>query len=93
MENAQIIPLVLISSLVKFLEYYSYILVARILLTWFSNLDWAQQIMGFISPITDPYINLFRFVPPVGMFDLSSMVAILTLQLAIIPAVAALALL
>jgi YggT family protein len=61
---------------------YLAIIVVRLLLTWFPNIDWMQQIVGFLSPITDPYLNLFRFIPPVGGLDLSPMLAILALQFA-----------
>ena len=61
---------------------YLAIIVVRLLLTWFPNIDWMQRIVGFLSPITDPYLNLFRFVPPVGGLDLSPMLAILALQFA-----------
>ena len=81
MDNTLIAPL-LIASISKFLEYYLYILFARLLLTWFPNIDWMQQIVGFLSPITDPYLNLFRFVPPIGTIDLSPIIAIFALQFA-----------
>jgi YggT family protein len=61
---------------------YLSIIIVRLLLTWFPNIDWMQQIVGFLSPITDPYLNLFRFIPPVGGLDLSPMLAILALQFA-----------
>ena len=81
MDNAAIAPLLFV-SISKFLEYYSYILFVRLLLTWFPNIDWMQQIVGFLSPITDPYLNLFRFVPPIGTIDLSPIIAIFALQFA-----------
>lgn len=59
---------------------YLAIIVVRLLLTWFPNIGWMQQIVGFLSPITDPYLNLFRFIPPVGGLDLSPMLAIFALQ-------------
>ena len=81
MDNNAIAPL-LIVSIAKFLEYYLYILFVRLLLTWFPNIDWMQQIVGFLSPVTDPYLNLFRFVPPIGQIDLSPIIAIFALQFA-----------
>jgi YggT family protein len=81
MDNNAIAPLLIVSVL-KFLEYYLYILFARLLLTWFPNIDWMQQIVGFLSPVTDPYLNLFRFVPPIGPIDLSPIIAIFALQFA-----------
>jgi YggT family protein len=64
------------------LSTYLFIIFVRLLLTWFPDIDWMQQIVGFLSPITDPYLNLFRFVPPVGSLDLSPILAIFALQIA-----------
>jgi YggT family protein len=79
MNNAAIAEL-LIVSFSKFLFYYWVIVIVRGLLTWFPNIDWMQQILGVLSPVTDPYLNLFRFIPPIGPFDLSFVVALLALQ-------------
>ena len=66
----------------RFLAIYSVILFARILLTWFPNLDWSNPILSTVSAITDPYLNVFRgLIPPIGGLDLSALVAILLLQL------------
>jgi YggT family protein len=81
MNNAAIGPL-LIVSLSNFLNIYLAIIFVRLLLTWFPNIDWMQQIVGMLSPITDPYLNLFRFVPPIGSIDLSPIIAIFALQFA-----------
>jgi YggT family protein len=81
MSNAAIGPL-LIVSLSNFLNIYLVIIFVRLLLTWFPNIDWMQQIVGFLSPVTDPYLNLFRFVPPIGTIDLSPIIAIFALQFA-----------
>ncbi len=81
MNNAAIGPL-LIVSLSNFLNIYLAIIFVRLLLTWFPNIDWMQQIVGILSPVTDPYLNLFRFVPPIGSIDLSPIIAIFALQFA-----------
>lgn len=81
MPTASIAPL-LITTILNFLNIYLIIIFVRLLLTWFPNIDWMQQIIGFLSPITDPYLNLFRFIPPLGMMDISPIFAILALQLA-----------
>jgi YggT family protein len=68
-------------GLMKFLQIYSYILIARILLTWFPSLDWSSPPLAILSQLTDPYLNLFRsLLPPIGGFDLSPMLAIILLQ-------------
>ncbi len=69
------------STLANFLTIYFYLLIVRILLTWFPNVNWMNQIASFLSPITDPYLNIFRsFIPAIGGLDLSPMLAILVLQ-------------
>jgi YggT family protein len=79
MSNAPI-ALLLITSLANFLKFYFAIMIVRLLLTWFPNIDWMQQIVSTLSPITDPYLNLFRFIPPIGNIDISSIIAIFALQ-------------
>jgi YggT family protein len=81
MSNAPI-ALLLVTSLANFLKIYWAIMIVRLLLTWFPNIDWMQQIVGTLSPITDPYLNLFRFIPPIGNIDISSIIAIFALQFA-----------
>lgn len=72
----------ILASIVKFLEIYGYILIVRILLSWFQGAEWAFNIISFLSPITDPYLNIFRsIIPPIGGIDLSAILAILALQL------------
>ena len=59
------------------------VLLVRVLLSWFPNLDWSNPILSSVSAITDPYLNAFRgLIPPVGGLDLSSLVAFVALQLA-----------
>ncbi len=72
----------IILSLIKFLEIYGYLILVRILLSWFQTQEWAYNIISFLSPITDPYLNIFRsFIPPLGGLDLSPILALLALQL------------
>ena len=63
------------------LSFYSVILVVRVLLSWFPNLDWSQPLLSTLSSITDPYLNVFRgLIPPLGGLDLSAIVAFLALS-------------
>lgn len=69
------------TSLANFITIYSLLLLVRILLTWFQTMEWANNIAAFLSPITDPYLNIFRsFIPPLGGIDLSPIVAIFVLN-------------
>jgi YggT family protein len=71
----------LTTTLATFLQIYLFLLFVRILLTWFPTVGWMNQIANTISPLTDPYLNIFRsFIPPVGGLDLSPILAILLLQ-------------
>ncbi len=72
------------NTLANFLTIYFYLLIVRILLTWFPTVEWMNQIQSFLSPITDPYLNIFRsFIPPIGGMDFSPILAILVLQLVV----------
>lgn len=76
----------IVSPLVSFLSLYSVLLIIRILLTWFPTVDWSTPPFSWLSQITDPYLNLFRsIIPPLGGMDFSPMLAILLLQLVLIP--------
>src|SRR5262245_45681951 len=60
---------------------YMFMLVIRIIGSWFSELQ-GYSIFRFICFYTDPYLNLFRrLIPPLGMLDLSPIVAFFALQL------------
>ena len=71
------------NTLNTFIQFYVVLLIIRILLTWFPNVDMYSQPFAALSQITDPYLNLFRsIIPPLGGIDISPMLAILVLQLA-----------
>jgi len=54
------------------LSIYSFILIIRILLTWFPGIDWSNGILSALTSITDPYLNIFRgIIPPIGGFDIT----------------------
>ncbi len=68
--------------LVQTLEIYSLVLIVRVLLSWFPNLDWSNPVLSTVSSITDPYLNAFRgIIPPIGGIDLSAILAFIVLSL------------
>ena len=72
----------LIGVLIQTLSIYTLVLLVRVLLSWFPNLDWSNPLLSGVSAITDPYVNAFRgLIPPIGGLDLSAIVAFLALQL------------
>ncbi|MCM3594388.1 YggT family protein [Metabacillus idriensis] len=64
------------------LQIYSYAIIIYILLSWFPN---ARE-SGFgqlLAKIVEPYLEPFRkFIPPLGMIDISPIVALLALRFA-----------
>ncbi len=68
--------------LTKTIEIYSLILIIRVLLSWFPNIDWSNPIFSSISSITDPYLNTFRgIIPAIGGLDISPILAFIVLNL------------
>ena len=69
------------------LYVYMVLIFVRILLTWIPRIPYNRvlnAVIGFITDVTDPYLNLFRrFLPPVrigpGALDLSPTVGIIVL--------------
>ncbi|MCT7958754.1 YggT family protein [Laspinema palackyanum] len=69
------------STLAAFFQIYFVLLIIRILLSWFPNVNWYDPPFSIVSQLTDPYLNIFRsFIPPLGGLDLSPILAIFLLQ-------------
>ncbi|MEL6776887.1 MAG: YggT family protein [Cyanobacteria bacterium J06597_16] len=77
-----VVAATLVTAISRFLSIYFVLLIVRILLSWFPNIDWSNPVFSTISQLTDPYLNLFRsIIPPIGGLDLSAILAIFALQL------------
>lgn len=60
-------------------QVYLIMLFARIIGSWLPEFQ-QTRIMLFINFYTDPYLNIFRnFIPPIGMIDISPIIAIFCL--------------
>ena len=71
-----------VQTVLNFINIYLLLLFVRILLSWFQTAEWANSAMAVLSPITDPYLNIFRsIIPPLCGIDFSPILAILALQL------------
>ena len=56
---------VITQGLSSFLSIYNAAIIGRLILTWFPNPP--QAIVGPLSTVVDPYLNLFRgIIPPIG---------------------------
>lgn len=67
--------------LTDLISIYSYIIIIYIFMSWFN----AQQtsIGQLFARICEPYLEIFRrFIPPIGMIDISPIVAIIVLRFA-----------
>ena len=72
---------ILVQALSTFLSIYTVLLIIRILLSWFPNVDWLNPPFSVLSQLTDPYLNVFRsIIPPLGGVDLSPILAFLLLS-------------
>lgn len=73
----------LMNTLVNFITIYMYMLVIRVLLSWFPNINWLAPPFSILNQLTEPFLKVFRSViPPLGgTLDISPMLAILLLQL------------
>ncbi len=62
-------------------QVYMIMICVRCLLTWLPNLDWNNNaFLNGLKSSVDLYLNLFRkFIPPIGPFDFSPILAMLAL--------------
>ncbi|HDN79815.1 MAG: YggT family protein [Chloroflexi bacterium] len=64
-----------------FFDLLSLAILARVFLSWF-NLSPYHPIMSFLIQITEPVLApLRRVIPPIGMIDITPVVAIILLQM------------
>jgi len=60
---------------------YMIMLFIRILGSWVPDLQ-QTRFMQFVAFYTDPYLNIFRrLIPPLGMMDISPIIAFICLSL------------
>lgn len=71
----------LFSSFIGFLQVYLILLLVRVSLTWFPNVNWYGQPFYSLSRLTDPYLKMFRgIVPPLVGIDISPILGFILLQ-------------
>lgn len=70
------------NTLATFLQIYLVLMIVRVLLSWFPNINWYDPPFSILSQLTDPYLNLFRsLIPPLGGIDFSPLIAFFVLQI------------
>ncbi len=71
----------IIQILLLLLRLFELALLARIILSWFPNVDRNNPIIQFLFDITEPVLRPVRnLLPPSGMFDFSPLVVFLVIQ-------------
>lgn len=71
-----------VAVIMQLISLYSWALIIYILMSWFPNAR-ESSIGQFLGRICEPYLEPFRrIVPPLGMIDISPIVAFLVLKLA-----------
>lgn len=70
-----------IIQLLGFLIYlYSFVVLARVFMSWIPNLDPYHPVVQLIEQLTDPVLEpARRLIPPIGMIDISATVVMLVL--------------
>jgi YggT family protein len=72
----------IIDILVLLLKVYSFILLARVLMTWLPNLDYSNPIVRFLYQATEPVLKPIREVlPPMQGIDLSPLVVFVAITI------------
>lgn len=72
----------LYQAIANLFQLFQLILIIRILLTWFPNINWWNQPFKFLRDITDPVLEPFRrLIPPVGGIDFSPLVLFFILNI------------
>lgn len=74
--------MLIVKAINNIFYFYFILIILRVFLTWIPSINWQQQPFKSIREVTDVYLDLFRrIIPPIGMLDISPIVAIIVLQL------------
>ena len=61
-------------------NFYEYSMLAYILTSWVPQIK-NNFIVEFLEAVCEPYLKLFRkFIPPIGMLDISPVIALIVLS-------------
>jgi len=64
-----------------FCDIFSFLIVVRVLMSWFPNRP-RNALFDFIFDVTNPILRFFKkFIPPIGMIDISPIVVLFAIDL------------
>jgi YggT family protein len=72
----------LFSLLAYLIQLYTFVLLARILISWIPNFDPYHPAVQLLHRVTDPVLEPARkLIPPIGMVDISPIIVFFALQI------------
>ena len=73
---------IVLEYILKAINLYTILILVSVLLSWVDR-SGQMQITKFVKKLTDPYLNLFKVIIPLGgsYLDISPIIGILLLQL------------
>ena len=70
------------TAIARIFELIFFLLILQVLLSWVPNIKWYNQPFATLKSFSEIFFGPFRkFIPPVGMLDLSPIVAFICLQI------------
>jgi uncharacterized protein YggT (Ycf19 family) len=60
--------------------FYGWLIVAYVLMSWVPIKGVFADIYQVLDSLVQPYLRLFKWIPPIGALDFSPLVAFLVLQ-------------
>jgi len=71
-----------VGILIQLIDFYQLLIIAYVIMSWFRPRGFLADVYRTLGSIVEPWLGLFRrFIPPLGMIDISPIVAIIVLTL------------
>ncbi|MEZ4659813.1 MAG: YggT family protein [Caldilineaceae bacterium] len=71
---------IIFGLLAQLVGLYTFVLLARILISWIPNIDPYHPIVQLLYQVTEPVLDpARRIIPPLGMIDISPIVVFIAL--------------
>jgi YggT family protein len=75
-------PAQIVGIVIQLLELYKWILIIRIILSWFPAINWYDPPFNILSQLTDPVMKPFRsLLPTFGGIDFSPILLFVLLDI------------
>jgi YggT family protein len=72
----------IVQFLLTVIQFYSFVVLARVIMTWIPNISRSNPIVVFIHQITEPPLKIIReTLPSMGAMDFSPLVLLISLHI------------